>query len=394
MNLLLNLKFYLGFIIAGNAVVALMIGAYLLRHRYEETLRTFFQGRCLQTAAWIIVFFNGGALDRVTAAFGNTLLFAGCAMEACALLQLTCTYTLRLRHYYQWMTAASIVSFHLILFTRNDLNLRVAFAATCLGVLLLLPVFRMLLGAGNSLLMRLIGFLYLVIIVSHFVRSVSIMLLHHTIDHSLFSGSLVTSLAYLTLNLSLILGGTGFVLLLKEVTDEKLLNLANHDDLTGALNRRAFFERTQSAIYRYARKQQPISLLLFDVDRFKSINDTFGHDVGDRVLRSLSRHILGRLNEHHLFARFGGDEFAILMPGYDEQQSEQESERIRAEIAASTIHLPDQSLMYTISIGLVTLIPDAYTDSERLYISCDNALYGAKRNGKNRACRGQYLKEL
>lgn len=393
MNLLMNLKLYLGFIIAGNAVVVLMIGAYLLRHRYEEILRTFFQGRCLQTVAWIIVLFNEGVLDRVAAAFGNSLLFAGFAMEACALLQLTRTYTLRLRHYYQWITGASIVSFHLILFTNNDLNLRVAFAATCLGVLLLLPVFRMIFGTGNSLLMRLIGFLYLVIIVSHFGRSVSIMLLHHAIDHSLFSGSFVTSLAYLTLNLSLILGGTGFVLLLKEVTDEKLLNLANHDDLTGALNRRAFFERTQSAIYRHGKKQQPISLMLFDVDKFKLINDTFGHDVGDRVLRSLSRRIFGRLDAQHLFARFGGDEFAILMPGYDEQQSEEAAEGIRAEIAASEIHLPDQSLTYTISIGLLTLIPDTYTDTERLYISCDNALYGAKKNGKNSICRGHYPNE-
>ncbi|GAY76537.1 hypothetical protein NBRC111894_2091 [Sporolactobacillus inulinus] len=133
--------------------------------------------------------------------------------------------------------------------------------------------------------------------------------------------------------------------------------------------------------------------MLFDVDKFKLINDTFGHDVGDRVLRSLSRRIFGRLDAQHLFARFGGDEFAILMPGYDEQQSEGAAEGIRAEIAASEIHLPDQSLTYTISIGLLTLIPDTYTDTERLYISCDNALYGAKKNGKNSICRGHYPNE-
>lgn len=121
--------------------------------------------------------------------------------------------------------------------------------------------------------------------------------------------------------------------------------------------------------------------ILFDVDHFKSVNDTYGHLIGDKVLQHLTTTIKTFLQSQDLFGRYGGDEFAILLTNKSEQQAIETIEKIKKAIQALSVD--DVVVTYSISIGIITTIPTATTHLEALYTSCDHALYEAKKNGRN-----------
>ena len=151
------------------------------------------------------------------------------------------------------------------------------------------------------------------------------------------------------------------------------------DPLTGAYNRRYFSKMLEEVIYEYTRYQKKFALLIFDVDNFKSINDSFGHDVGDEILVELSRHVLNHIRKSDYFFRIGGEEFAILISPVDSLEDVvKKAESIRKGIAEKSFG-PD--LKVTISIG-VSLFNDD-DDSVSLFKRVDEYLYRSKKRGKN-----------
>jgi diguanylate cyclase (GGDEF)-like protein len=151
--------------------------------------------------------------------------------------------------------------------------------------------------------------------------------------------------------------------------------LARTDELTGAFNRRHFFELAVHEIAVAKRYRQPVSVILFDLDHFKRINDTGGHEAGDEALRRVARIVRDHLRESDLFARYGGEEFVLLLPRTTADQAAIVAERIRMEIAENTA--------LTISGGVAGL---SFGDDslDRLIRRADNALYRAKQEGRNR----------
>lgn len=141
--------------------------------------------------------------------------------------------------------------------------------------------------------------------------------------------------------------------------------MSSIDGLTNIFNRRAF--------------------ILIDLDNFKLVNDTYGHSTGDLVLKDFSSKIGGQLRSNDLFGRFGGEEFAIMLPGSDTKTSDEVAERLRKTIEeSSTI----ENIKYTISLGIITLIPNENTYIDLLYKLSDNvSLYEAKQKGRNRVVR-------
>jgi len=151
------------------------------------------------------------------------------------------------------------------------------------------------------------------------------------------------------------------------------------DPLTGAYNRRYFSKMLEEMIYEYARYQKKFALLIFDVDNFKSINDSFGHDVGDEVLVELSRHVLNHIRKSDHFFRIGGEEFAILMSPVDSLEDVvKKAESLRKSIAEKRFG-PD--LKVTISAGVSIFNDD--DDSVSLFKRVDGYLYRSKKRGKN-----------
>lgn len=160
--------------------------------------------------------------------------------------------------------------------------------------------------------------------------------------------------------------------------------LATTDGLTGLYNHRLFQEKMSEQIRRQTRFSEPISLLISDIDYFKKINDTYGHPVGDLVLRSVAKILKETIRDIDIAARYGGEEFAAILPGTDSEGARQISERLRKTVMKTLFSADSRSFKITISIGIATAPSDAKS-KEELIEKADNALYHAKHNGRNQS---------
>jgi diguanylate cyclase (GGDEF)-like protein len=162
----------------------------------------------------------------------------------------------------------------------------------------------------------------------------------------------------------------------------ELRRIAERDHLTGALTRRAFLNEMNRAIALFERHQRPASLLLFDIDHFKLINDTHGHPTGDQVIRSIAQLCVGLQRPSDSLGRLGGEEFGILLPETGEDDAAKAAQRFCDAIAATEIP-GSPPLHATASFGVAALRGDWPTCESWLAVA-DMALYEAKRSGRNR----------
>jgi diguanylate cyclase (GGDEF)-like protein len=165
-------------------------------------------------------------------------------------------------------------------------------------------------------------------------------------------------------------------------SNQQILETARTDPLTGAANRRRFDERLQEELERLKRGDSVLSLALADVDHFKQVNDQFGHPAGDAVLKALVQTMLAGTRPYDLVARWGGEEFVILLPQTGAEAAFQVAERIRLAFAAQIVPAVNRAI--TVSFGIAAALPA--DSAETLLARADAALYRAKSGGRNRVC--------
>jgi diguanylate cyclase (GGDEF)-like protein len=164
---------------------------------------------------------------------------------------------------------------------------------------------------------------------------------------------------------------------------EKLRFQATHDALTGIWNRGALLELMRSELERAQRRSCSLATLMLDIDRFKQVNDMFGHQCGDTVLKLVVHRLAATVRAYDLIGRYGGEEFLVLAE-LEPEQAREYAERLRACVAASPIETEGQSQMITVSIGVALAGAGAVREVEQLISLADCAMYRAKRNGRNR----------
>jgi diguanylate cyclase (GGDEF)-like protein len=175
----------------------------------------------------------------------------------------------------------------------------------------------------------------------------------------------------------------GFIYLTQQLTEQKMRLLATTDSLTGVLNRRYFFERAQTELERAVRYGSSMSLLILDIDHFKQVNDRFGHQTGDSVLRQLAELAGTSIRSTDLLGRYGGEEFIMLLPETDMESARAVAERMRKEIEEHRFVHDQDSIQITVSVGVSSLNnPDTKLDD--LISRADRSLYAAKDAGRNR----------
>jgi len=174
-----------------------------------------------------------------------------------------------------------------------------------------------------------------------------------------------------------------FIVLFVKETDRRLQEETRTDSLTGLRNRRAMEEAAMREVGLAIQTRTPLALLMMDLDRFKDLNDTFGHALGDRALRAVGAVLLTSTGTRDLMARMGGEEFAVLLPGRGLEEAAEIAERLRAAIGDLRLHETEYSASVSMSIG-VSVLRDGECGWLEMLCRADDALYRAKREGRNR----------
>jgi two-component system, cell cycle response regulator len=165
---------------------------------------------------------------------------------------------------------------------------------------------------------------------------------------------------------------------------EHLYKLTAQDGLTRLHNRRALNEFLDREVSRSQRYRRPLSVVLLDLDRFKAVNDTYGHACGDHVLREMADLLRTSTRAEDLCARYGGEEFALVLPEADHAAAVAVAERVRAAVGEHTFQFEGATLSLTMSAGVVTTCGDGWATPTDLLHEADRRLYEAKREGRNR----------
>jgi diguanylate cyclase (GGDEF)-like protein len=161
--------------------------------------------------------------------------------------------------------------------------------------------------------------------------------------------------------------------------------LARIDPLTGPFNRRHFSQLAEMEFRKAVRYNLPLSILIFDIDHFKDVNDTFGHQIGDKALVHVPQLFEQNARKSEVLARYGGEEFIALLPNTDFHEAERTAERLRQTIEDAVMLIDGQSVRLTISIGVASnVISSEVEDLGLLLKQADAALYEAKNRGRNR----------
>ena len=171
---------------------------------------------------------------------------------------------------------------------------------------------------------------------------------------------------------------------LDEIFQKQMYESALRDGLTKAFNKKYFTDRLESELTFALRHQSPLVLVMFDIDHFKRVNDTHGHQAGDLVLSELSTLLTGALRAEDVFARYGGEEFAVICRGTDLTQARIVGERMRKAVETHRFTFEGTLIPVTISIGIAGMPDPAVKDATDLVARADKALYQSKHGGRNR----------
>ena len=172
------------------------------------------------------------------------------------------------------------------------------------------------------------------------------------------------------------------VLALRARLDE-LANQVHTDALTGLANYRAFTQALEQEMERTRRTDQPTSLIMLDIDHFKKVNDVWGHEVGNQALRHVARLLQQTVRKLDIPCRYGGEEFAVILPNTRLADSIPVAERLRLAIAQAPLTQPEGLLWLTASLGIDTFVNDQQAGVEELVQRADHYLYQAKQEGRN-----------
>lgn len=171
----------------------------------------------------------------------------------------------------------------------------------------------------------------------------------------------------------------------RRISEQKRYEMGVKDPVTGAYNKSYFLQRIADEFSFSQRQNQPMSIIIIDIDHFKLINDTYGHLAGDQVLQEMSRNVANMIREEDVFCRYGGEEFVIIMRNTPCQHAVNLAERIRRQIENTPIEsLEGKTIKVTISCGVATQSEKKYRDYVGLIADADKYLYQAKGSGRNK----------
>lgn len=363
----------------GNLFTGLFLFAYVFKK--QDTLHKvlFIIAKMFQSVAWTLFMLQPMLPAWIVQIFANTSMFVGLFFEAWAIISLHDEFKGWIRNLYTGFIIASVLFFLSIVLFWNTEPRRIFFFSLIGTLLLIGPPITILRRKQRTSLEAFFAIIYVTVIVIMMFRGINAFF--GWVDLTVLSTSPINQLMYTLLFAHMIVTNIGFILMSKEKTDAVLLELAHIDQLTQINNRATFLDISTTCINKARESNQPVSLLMFDIDNFKTVNDTHGHMAGDQVLTQISNLLKPLMSGCQTIGRFGGDEFAVILPGSGEKEAEAKAEEIINLVKREKF--TEHGLTLAVSIGIVTLIPDAKTDFDTYYRLADEGLYMAKKSNKS-----------
>ena len=367
---------------AGFLLLSLQLWIALRGALRQPELRTWAQGSAAMLAGFGMLFLRPWAPLWMSALVGNCLFFLSISLYTKAIFRYVLEHPLP-----RWyLPTVGLFCFALLGMQHWEFQQRTAVVSFMLALMLtpatLLTLIR---GWGNAAgAMRNVGMMMGVACVSMYARGFDASLRPEQYA-VLMEGDLGPGLVLLLSFLCLMGAGFGFVLACFERVALRMEELATHDGLTGCLNRVTTDTLLAHTLERGRREGSPLSFCLLDIDHFKRVNDEFGHQAGDMVLRGFAQAVRSRLRASDVFGRMGGEEFALVLPATDGPGALRLAELVRMTV--EQMSLADEQgrpIRVTVSIGVVVAASDSGLSATRLYMLADGALYRAKHCGRNR----------
>lgn len=373
---MIDIKTFTLVLAIGNIGFALLMAGYTRSSRHPA-MRVWTWSKLIVGAAYMLLWVHRELAHHWLIVSATTALIVGVALEVAAY----CTFF----GFSRWKpvlypaTAVALLCYHTALLAGAGTGVIGALISSIVIAYTGVIAFMLLRPSGESShLRRIIGINDLM-----FLLAVSVHFYASAFDPGLIF--FTHGMTYIAGYLLMIVNGFGFLLLCKEKDDREMVLLATTDSLTGLANRRAFFERADSARMLALRMRKPVALMMLDIDHFKVLNDRYGHACGDDALCVFARTAQGVLREHETMGRLGGEEFALVMPGTDLMGAMQAAERLRQAVEQTV--LPEYGFAMTVSIGVVVV--DHGECINAALARADRALYQAKSGGRNRVESGE-----
>jgi len=363
----------------GNLSLCAALFFFEYESRKSLTMSTWAVAKQLQTAAWLLLYFRGAISDLLTILLGNGLLFAGMALDASALWKAAGRPVWR-RYLMPALVAAETL-FVVCYGLEIPADLRVALSSLLVagffgaGAVALARAWR-----GASMLRRYLLVSMLALTAALAARGVLAVALPE--GWSWIGADLIRMLAMAALYLMMLTNAFGYLLLSRERLQAELARLEVVDPLTDVPNRRGFYQALTPWMALARRPGMPTSLIILNLDHFKRVNDSYGHPVGDAVLKTMVDVCKKQLRDSDLMGRLGGAEFAVQLPRTSLEDALMVAERIRNAVAALPVKTERAVINLTASLGVTTIRAEDSTVS--LFKRADEALQQAKREGRDR----------
>lgn len=377
------------FLFFGNLIIAGMLAVYSSSSIIYSANRRYLMGKIFQSVAWILLALRGYIPDLISAYIGNSLLIAGLALEALAMISVEINNK-KVVNFYAILVTAFLFAFWGFARKPNQY----VYVSSFFAAVIFISVTILLLRRGKrSILRYLLSGVFMLSSIIMVFRGINAVL---NAEYRLMLNEFSQHLTFFSTYFLMIISGSGFLLLQREHTDDllkvanqELEQLAHFDSLTNLANRRKFREHLTYGISESRRRAEPLTLIMADIDFFKSYNDYYGHIAGDKCLievaQSLAQHCKRSTD---LIARFGGEEFAIVLLNTNATEACRIAELIRKEVLDLAIVHEGSSVSdsVTLSLGVFSVIPTSDEhDYDWFILEADRRLYAAKHAGRNQS---------
>lgn len=371
----------IGVMVWGNLILSMLMHIfqhYSIYCDYKKPIRQIAVLRLAYALGYFLLFVRGSFPDILSVNLGNTILFICMYYEMRMIMIITSEYSKAMKDIYTRVLIAALIFFNIMSFAAPGKGMLVFCASIIIYLLYFIPCMKLITSVNTTRLKRNMGIFYEVCILILVPRAAASLM---NSEIGIHSDTVFQTIFFLILNVFMLTSTLMFFLFVKEKTDKKVEQLANRDDLTGLYNRRYFSLMGTEILQQHIGKAE-VTLLFLDVDYFKQTNDRFGHNFGDKVLNEMAQILLQSTRTTDLCCRYGGEEFAVLLSGVNEEGGGKVADRILQEVRNIRFE-EEPEFRTTVSIGIYSAVPRKADELADYLYMADRAMYECKEQGRD-----------